>query len=60
MYGVSDGKALVIGLSPSRMKVINTVVAPSLIKSKSDDKFQLEQHGYSAAVRVSHTSRTGV
>ena len=52
----AGGKDFIEGLNPNSLKIVTAFVEPSLARSKADDKFQFERHGYFVADRVDHTS----
>jgi glutaminyl-tRNA synthetase len=52
----AGGRDFIEGLNPNSLKVIQTIVEPSLATAKADDKFLFERHGYFVADRVDHAA----
>ena len=48
------GKNFVESMSPNSLKVLQAVVEPLLAKTRADDRFHFERHGYFVADRVEH------
>jgi glutaminyl-tRNA synthetase len=50
----AGGKDFIESLNPNSLKVVTTIVEPSLANAKPGQQFQFERHGYFVADRIDH------
>ena len=56
----AGGKDFIEALNPNSLKVVQAKIEPSLARTRADQKFQFERHGYFVADGVDHTAKKPV